>query len=183
MRYVLRRLNRYCIQYLFITDGAFFKKAGNIKPHQYKGWLNSHDKLKNPDEFKEKVKEVCDTYKNAQLLQNEEVIVVCVDEKTGIQATEHKNPSKANEKGEVEKIEQEYIRNGTTGLIASRNVSTGTDYCATDSADKNRRRFCKTHYEVIDLSPASKYIFVMDQLNTHKSESLVRLIAQSVQHR
>lgn len=94
----------------------FLKKA-DLKPHQYKGWLNSHDKIKNPDEFTEKVKDVCEVYKKAQLLQTEGIKMLCVDEKTDIQATEDKNPSKPMKIGEVEKIEQEYVRKDATGEI------------------------------------------------------------------
>jgi hypothetical protein len=103
---------------------------------------------------------------------------LCVDEKTGIQATEHKNPSKPMKRGEVEKIEQEYIRKGTTGLIASRNVSTGEIIAPLIQPTRTELDFAEHIKGVIDLSPNSKYIFVMDQLNTHKSESLVRLIAE-----
>ena len=103
---------------------------------------------------------------------------MCSDEKTGIQATEHKNPSKPMKRGEVEKIEQEYIRNGTTGLIASRNVCTGEIIAPLIQPTRTEFDFVEHIHAVVDLSPTSKYIFVMDQLNTHKSESLVRLIAQ-----
>ena len=81
-------------------------------------------------------------------------------------------------RGEVEKIEQEYIRNGTTGLIASRNVSTGEIVAPLIQPTRTEIDFAEHIKGVIDLSPNSKYIFVMDQLNTHKSESLVRLIAE-----
>ncbi len=82
-------------------------------------------------------------------------------------------------RGEVEKIEQEYIRNGTTGLIASRNVSsTGEILAPLIQPTRTEIDFAEHIKGIIDLSPNSKYIFVMDQLNTHKSESLVRLIAQ-----
>jgi len=101
-----------------------------------------------------------------------------VDEKTGIQATEHKNPSKPMKIGEVEKIEQEYIRKGTTGIIASRDVATGEIIAPLIQPTRTEIDFVEHIKGVIDLSPTSKYILVMDQLNTHKSESLVRFIAQ-----
>lgn len=104
--------------------------------------------------------------------------MLCVDEKTGIQATGHKHPSKPMRIGEVEKIEQEYVRNGTTGIIASRDVATGEIVAPLIQPTRTETDFVEHIKGVIDLSPDSAYILVMDQLNTHKSESLVRFIAQ-----
>lgn len=81
-------------------------------------------------------------------------------------------------RGKVEKIEEEYIRNGTTGLIASRNVATGEIIAPLIQPTRTEIDFAEHIKGVIDLSPNSKHIFIMDQLNTHKSESLVRLIAE-----
>lgn len=78
--------------------------------------------------------------------------------------------------GEPEKIEQEYIRHGTTTLIASRNVATGQ---VIDSIGPTRKEedFVNHISQVIAEDPEASYVFVMDQLNTHKSESLVRFVA------
>ncbi|MFD1403004.1 hypothetical protein [Robinsoniella peoriensis] len=51
--------------------------------------------------------------------------VISTDEKTGIQAREHKNPKKSMKPGKPECVDPQYIRHGTTGLLASRNVATG----------------------------------------------------------
>lgn len=58
-------------------------------------------------------------------MEAENVHVYSSDEKTGIQAREHKNPSIPMVEGYAEKIDPEYIRHGTSGIIASRNVATG----------------------------------------------------------
>jgi hypothetical protein len=101
------------------------KKIVQIKVHQYKGWLNSKDKIKNPEEFNKRTQKVCETYKKSKELGELGIHVMSTDEKTGIQALEHKHPSKPIKPGKVEKCEQEYIRHGTTALIASRYVTTG----------------------------------------------------------
>ncbi|MFD1068303.1 transposase [Oceanobacillus locisalsi] len=78
--------------------------------------------------------------------------------------------------GKPEKIEQEYIRHGTTTLIASRNVATGQ---VIDSIGPTRKEedFVNHISQVIAEDSEASYVFVMDQLNTHKSESLVRFVA------
>lgn len=78
--------------------------------------------------------------------------------------------------GMPEKVEQEYIRHGTTTLIASRNVATGH---VIGSMGPTRKEGDFVHHirGVIKADPDASYVFVMDQLNTHKSESLVRFVA------
>lgn len=78
--------------------------------------------------------------------------------------------------GMPEKIEQEYIRHGTTTLIASRNVATGHVIGAMGPTRKEKD-FVHHIRCVIKADPDASYVFVMDQLNTHKSESLVRFVA------
>ena len=58
-------------------------------------------------------------------MEEDGIHVISTDEKTGIQAREHKTPKKTMKQGKPECIDPEYIRHGTTGLIASRNVATG----------------------------------------------------------
>ena len=62
-------------------------------------------------------------------------------------------------RGEVEKIEQEYIRNGTTGLIASRNVSTGEIVAPLIQPTRTEIDFAEHIKGVIDLLQiASTYL-------------------------
>ena len=75
--------------------------------------------------FKEQVKEVCQTYKDAPELEKLGTHVFSTDEKTGIQAIEHLNPTLPMKPGQVERCEQEYKRHGTSGIIATRNIVTG----------------------------------------------------------
>jgi hypothetical protein len=60
-----------------------------------------------------------------ELNAKENVQIYSTDEKTGIQALEHVNEKQLMKPGQVERIDPEYERNGTTGIIASRNVVTG----------------------------------------------------------
>ena len=69
--------------------------------------------------FAEKTREISDIYINASELENDDIHVYSVDEKMGIQAREHKNPSISMKEGHAERIDPEYIRHGTSGIIAS----------------------------------------------------------------
>jgi transposase len=104
--------------------------------------------------------------------------VYSTDEKMGIQAKEHVHPKQTMQPGQPERVDPEYIRHGTTGLIASRNVVSGEIVMPLVQPTRTEEDFV-THIEsVISLSPNAKHIFVTDNLNTHISESLVRLVAR-----
>ncbi|HLR68360.1 MAG TPA: transposase [Virgibacillus sp.] len=75
-----------------------------------------------------------------------------------------------------EKVEPEYIRHGTTVLIASRDVVTG-QVKYTLGPTRKEEDFVSHISAVVEEDPDASYVFVMDQLNTHKSESLVRFVA------
>jgi DDE superfamily endonuclease len=137
-----------------------YLKNLDINLHQYKGWLNSMEK--NPD-FEE--------YKSR-------IIITSTDEKTGIQAIEHIVPAKKALPGSIEKIESEYKRNGTTTLIATRNINTGEIMEYTLQPTRNEKDYEQHIINVINRNPDAKHILIMDQLNTHMSESMVILIAK-----
>lgn len=97
---------------------------------------------------------------------------------TGIQALEHKHPALPMQAGKVERREFEYIRHGTTGLIASRNVVTGKIEAPLIQPTRTEDDFVRHIQDVVQLHPEDRHIFVVDQLNTHQSESLVRFVVQ-----
>ena len=148
----------------------------DLKPHRYKGWLNP--KIEDPELFKEQVKNVCQIYKIAADIAEQGTHVFSTDEKTGIQAIEHLNPTLPMKPGQVERCEQEYIRHGTSGLIATRNIVTGEIIAPLIQPTRTEEDLIKHLRGVVAIDPKAKYIFVMDQLNTHKSESLVCFVAE-----
>lgn len=150
----------------------------DISVHQYKGWLNSKDKIKDPEEFERRTQKVCEVYKKSEELENKAIHVMSTDEKTGIQALEHKYPTKLAKPGEVEKCEHEYIRHGTTALIASRNVATGEIVMPMLNDTRTEKDFVQHISDVVGVLPEDGYIFIMDQLNTHQSEALVRYVVK-----
>ena len=95
----------------------------------------------------------------------------------GIQAKEHANPKQAVGKCKLERVDPEYIRHGTTGLIASREVTTGEIVHPLVQPTRKEDDFVMHISGVFNLNPERNHIFVTDNLNTHMSESMVRFVA------
>lgn len=157
------------------TVGRFLKLV-DIRPHKSRYWLTPN--IDDPDEFNKEVNQVCAIYKNAPVLAEKDTIIVSVDEKTGIQALERIHPTKKILPGYVERREFEYTRHGTLCLTPSFNVATGKIEAHTIDATRNEQDFLKHVKKTVETSPKSQWIIVLDQLNTHKSESLVRWVAK-----
>lgn len=157
------------------TVGRLLKDAA-IKPHHSIYWLNPN--IEDEEAFKEEVVEVCDTYHQATALAKEDVFTVSTDEKTGIQALGRIAPTKPMLPGSVEKREFEYERHGTFCLTPSFNVVTGMIMHYTIDATRDEIDFYEHIRNTVETSVDSTWIFVSDQLNTHKSESLVRYVAE-----
>ena len=121
---------------------------------------------------------VCDTYAIAQAIEEEGVHVVSTDEKTGMQALERVAPKKPARPGLTERIESEYKRHGTLCLIANFMVATGRVEAATIGPTRTEEDFVAHVAQTIDTDPDGGWVWVADQLNTHKSESLVVLVAE-----
>lgn len=100
-----------------------------------------------------------------------------VDEKSGIQAIERPESNKLMRPGMVEKYEHEYIRHGTQNLIASLDVATGI--VSGELLDKRGNEdFFNFIKKRVATDPQSQWVFIADQLNTHKSTELVKWIAE-----
>jgi len=105
------------------------------------------------------------------------VYVVSTDEKTGIQANERAHPTRPMKPGLVERVEFEYIRHGTQTLIANFEVATGQIVAPSVGPTRTEEDFADHIERTIARDPAAAWIFIVDRLNTHQSESLVRLVA------
>ena len=104
---------------------------------------------------------------------------VCVDEMTGIQALERTEKDLPLRPGKVQRREFEYIRHGTQTLIANFNVATGQIISPTCGDTRTESDFAAHIRTTIKNDPdASKWDFIVDCLNTHQSESLVRLVLE-----
>jgi len=103
--------------------------------------------------------------------------VVGTDEMTGIQALERAAPTKPVRPGCPERREHEYIRHGTTTLIANFNVATGEVLAPSLGPTRTETDFADHIARTIATDPDAPWLFLADNLNTHQSEALVRLVA------
>jgi transposase len=103
--------------------GISVSQAGRIladlelAPHRVRGWLNRRD----DDQFWARAAAVCDIY----LRPPPDTVVICIDEKTGIQAKYRKYPERPAQRGRLARREFEYVRNGTVSIVAALQVATG----------------------------------------------------------
>jgi putative transposase len=99
---------------------------------------------------------------------------------TGIQALERQSSDKPMRPGKRERREFEYIRHGTQTLIASFNIAQGAVVKATVGDTRTEADYLSHIQSLIATDPtASKWHLVMDCLNIHQSESLVRFVAKT----
>lgn len=128
----------------------------------------------------EKVKDICATYLSAIERTERGEQTVSIDEMTAIQALERKFPDQPMRPGKREQREFEYIRHGTQTLIASFDVATGQVIKATVGDTRTEADYLRHAQQLLATDPnTSKWHLVMDCLNTHQSESLVRFVAQT----
>jgi len=129
--------------------------------------------------FEEKVSSITETYLSAIERAEAGERTISLDEITGIQALERKNPDKPMSSGKIQRREFEYIRHGTQTLIASFDVAKGLLIHATVGDTRTEADYLAHIMQTIAIDPnAKKWHLVMDCLNTHQSESLVRYVAQ-----
>lgn len=153
-----------------------FLEEADLKPHQSRYWLNA--KYDDPQTFNEQVTGVCDVYALAPVAHEHGTRIVSTDEMTGIQALERTKPTKPMEPGKPERREFEYIRHGTQTLIANFDVATGEVITPTVGETRTEDDFAGHIRQTVEIDPQAQWIFVTDQLNTHKSEALVRFVAE-----
>ena len=99
---------------------------------------------------------------------------------TGIQALERIFDELPMSAEKPVAIEFEYKRHGTQTVIAGFNVATG-EVRAVCGDTRKEEDFASFIQNTIEENPNyKKYHFVLDQLNTHKSETLVHLVARLI---
>ena len=134
--------------------------------------------MDSPETFTEKVNEICSVYHAAETVHENGGHTISVDEMTGIQALEHKYPDKPVISGKSARVEFEYIRHGTRSLIGFFDVATGRVEKPYLNATRTADDFVEAVRALVETDPEASWTFVCDGLNTHKSEQLVRFVAQ-----
>jgi transposase len=158
--------------------GRFLKEA-DLKPHRSQYWLEAK-----PDaQFAEKCQDICETYRLAPARAAMGIKTTSIDEMTGIQALERIAPTRPMTSGRVERREFEYKRHGTHTLIAEFDVATGkvSGRLGQTRTEADFTQFLSPMIAACSqASPPAPLHLVMDNLNTHSSESVVRLVAESI---
>jgi len=133
--------------------------ARGLKPHLVKTF-----KLSNDPRFEEKLIDVVGLYLNPP----ERAIVLCVDEKSSVQALDRSQPSLPMVKGRAATMTHDYKRNGTTTLFAALDVLTGT--VIGSCLPKHRHTEFLKFLNVIDgeVPKGLDVHLILDNYSTHK---------------
>ena len=156
--------------------GRYLAQA-ELQPHRSKYWLNT--KEKDPAVFQQQVECVCQTYLEApRLYFQENTHTVCVDEMPGIQALERIAQTIPMQPGQPTRIEYEYQRHGTLCLIGNWDVVLGQMIAPTIRETRTEEDFAWHVQHTIETDEEAGWVFVVDNLNIHCSETLVRYVAR-----
>jgi putative transposase len=143
-------------------------QAFGLEPHRQR-----HFKLSNDPFFLEKVRDIVGLYLNPP----ENAVVLCVDEKSQIQALERTQPMLPMGLGYLEGVTHDYRRHGTTTLFAALDTATGT--VLSQCRKRHRHQEYLAFLRQIDTSvPAQLDIHVIvDNYATHKHARVKRWLA------
>ena len=139
--------------------------------------MTSKDKREDPEQYQADVEKLCATYLTAPELAAEGAHIISTDEKTGMQALERLHRTKPVRPGLVERVEFEYERHGTLCLMANFDVVTGKIISPSIGPTRTEVGFVAHIARTIETDPSARWIFIADQLDTHKSAGLVELVA------
>lgn len=129
----------------------------DLHPHRLRTFNFSPD-----PRFEEKLLDVVGLYMNPP----ENALVLCMDEKTGIQALDRTQPVLPLRSGKPRAWSNEYVRHGTQTMLAAIELATGR---ATTWVNKTRKAddFVTFMDQVVREYPGRRLCVVMDNLNTH----------------
>ena len=150
------------------TIGRIWRKF-ELKPHLTDGFKLSTDPL-----FIEKVVDVVGLYHNPP----ERAVVLCVDEKTQVQALDRSQPVLPMMPGMPERRTHDYARHGTTSLFAAFNIADGT--VISELHRRHRAAEYLKFLRAIDKAvPAELDVHIVcDNLSAHKTPAVNEWIAR-----
>jgi transposase len=143
-------------------------RAWGIQPHRTESFKFSTD-----PELEAKITDIVGLYMDPP----ENAIVLCIDEKSQIQALERAQPMLPVAPGLAERRSHDYVRHGTTSLFAALEVATGkvTEQCHTKHTNKEFLAFVK---HVAKEYPDGDLHIVVDNYRTHKHANVTRWLAR-----
>jgi transposase len=126
----------------------------------------------------EKIADINAVYQTAQQRAERGEATVSTDEMTGVQALQPKHPDLPMQPGRVLRREFEYIRHGTLSFIVNFHVADGTVGQVSAGPTRTEEDFLAHIQRTVEADPLIvQWHFIVDNLNTHQSESLVRYVA------
>lgn len=137
-------------------------RAFGLKPH-----LQENFKLSTDAFFVEKVRDIVGLYLNPP--EQTRAVVLCVDEKSQVQALDRSQPVLPMRPGQAERRTHDYYRHGTTSLFAALDIATGK---VIGKCQKQHRQqeFLKFLDQIDRTVPASRDVhMVLDNDATHKT--------------
>ena len=171
-------IKRGIVPSISVTQVGRYLREAALQPHKKRYWLNTREK--DPVVFAGRVQAVCDTYQEAPALARDQgTHTVSTDEMTGLQALERSAPDQPMTYGRPKRIEAEYTRHGTLTLIGNFDVTTGELITPTIGPTRTELDFVEHIAHTVATHPEAGWIFVVDNLNIHGSEMLVRLVAKA----
>jgi transposase len=143
--------------------------AFGLQPHRAESFKLSKDPL-----FVEKVRDIVGLY----LAPPDKALVLCVDEKSQIQALDRSQPLLPMRPGQVERRAHDYRRHGTTSLFAALDVKTGAviGECHRRHRSQEFRQFLDTIEA--NVPPHLAVHLVLDNYGTHKTALIRRWLAK-----
>ncbi len=144
-------------------------RAFALQPHRAETFKLSKDPL-----FIEKVRDIVGLYLNPP----DRALVLCVDEKSQIQALDRTQPLLPMRPGQVERRTHDYTRHGTTSLFAALDVKTGT--VIGDCHSRHRSREFRKFLDRIDTDVPTQLELhlILDNYGTHKTPMIHRWLAK-----
>lgn len=138
-------------------------KEADLKPHKIEYWCG-----KSPDpEFESKMINIVGLYLNPP----QKALVLCVDEKTQIQALDRTQPLLPLRAGDPKRLTATYKRNGTVSLIAALAVHTG-EVIANTMKSNNAVNFL-SFLKKLDRTYRKKTLhIIVDNLSVHKDKDV-----------
>ena len=170
-------IKRKIVPSISVSHINYLLRQANLKPHKSRYWCNTTET--DPVLFKQQAEIVCQTYLDApELFVQYNTYTISIDEMTGVQANERQAPTKRSRPGEVAKEEYNYKRYGTLCLTGNWDVVAGQMVCSTISETRNNEDFAAHIRRLIETDPNGRWVLVMDNLNTHCGEPVVRVVAK-----
>lgn len=144
-------------------------RAFSLQPHRTETFKLSTDPL-----FVDKVRDVVGLYLNPP----DRALVLCVDEKSQMQALDRTQPLLPMRPGQIERRTHDYVRHGTTSLFAALDMKAGTviGECYRRHRALEFRKFLDTIER--QVPPNLEVHLILDNASTHKTPAIKRWLAK-----